>query len=67
MEILYIDEEDKIAAGEPKTEYVMPTAAEGWILKEQHRYILCCLAQLTGLLKWAFKNKKKESDRKWFW
>ena len=50
MEILYIDEEDETAVGEPETGYVIPTTAVGRILKGEHRYILCCLAHLTDLL-----------------
>ena len=66
MEILYIDEEDETAVGEPETGYVIPTTAVGRILKGEHRYTLCCLAHLTDLLWWAFKNKKEETDRSGF-
>lgn len=50
MEILYIDEEDEIAEGEPETGYDMPTTAVGGILKGEHRYTLCCLGHPGRLL-----------------
>lgn len=40
MEIPYIDEEDEIVVGEPKTGYVIPTTAVGRILKGEHNSLL---------------------------
>jgi len=48
MEIPYIDEEDEIVVGEPKTGYSHNGSGEDSERRSQQ--IVCCLAHLTDLL-----------------